>query len=306
MVTRLRTVMDLIALARGHLANAGIESPRLDAEVLLGHVLGLDRLHLYVQHDRPVTPQEVDAYRECIARRARHEPVSYITGAKEFYSLEFMVDPRVLIPRPETEHLVEAVQRELNDRRSSGLVEDGTTSPTGKSTRVADVGTGSGAVAVALAANDATLEVVATDVSVGALEVAKENIDRHGLAERITLRHGDLFHAFAPGDPPFDAIVSNPPYIDRSGWESLDSNVKDYEPKEALIGGETGLEVIERLAFDAANYLKPTGFLAFEFGAGQSDQVRQMAKRHGYAYVRIDQDLAGIDRVAVLAKELPK
>lgn len=289
-MSRPRTVMDYLRLAAGHLAASGVERPRLDAEVLLAWVLGLDRVHLYVQHDRPLTPKEVEAYRSCVARRARREPVAYITGVREFYSRPFFVDRRVLIPRPETEHLVEAALKELSHRF-----------PGEEEWRVLDIGTGSGAVAVTIALEAPKARVVAVDVSTGALEVAQRNAQTLGAAGRVSFTRSDLFESVRGTS--FHAVLSNPPYICAADWERLPRDVKDYEPKEALLGGEDGLDVIRRIADGAPAALVEGGILALEIGDGQAGAVWGILAGCGFGDLEVIQDLAGKDRVVFGVKE---
>lgn len=282
-----RTLIEILTAATKHLQASGSDTPRLDAEVLLGHVLGLERIQLYVQHDRPLVPEELNAYRRVIARRARREPVAYIVGMKEFRSLTFRIDRRVLVPRPETEILVEEALRELEARF-----------PAERHGRVADVGTGSGAIAVAMAKERAALHIVATDVDPAALDLARENVRLHSLSDRVELRRGDLLAPLAAER--FWAVVSNPPYIAESEWGDLPPEVRVYEPKGALLAGKDGLAVIRRLVDEAPGVLVPGGFLALEIGAGQAEAVVALARERGYASWRVVKDLAGRDRVVVL------
>lgn len=290
-MSRVRTVLDVLQLAAGHLESSGVASPRLDAEVLLGLVLGLDRIHLYVQHDRPLTTEELESYRVAIARRAKREPVAYIVGEREFYSQPFTVDRRVLVPRPETEHLVETVLEALQ-----------TTFGADVALSFADIGTGSGAVAVTLARLEERARAVATDISPDALSVAAHNAERHGVRARIDFRAGDLYRPLA--DERFHAIVSNPPYIKESDYENLAAEVRAFEPRTALAAGPDGLDVIRRLIDGAPRHLLPGGFLALEIGWNQGEEVRRLARARGLVCARIVPDLAGLDRVAVI--EAPK
>lgn len=285
-----RTLMDYLGLASGHLKASGIDNHRLDAEVLLASVLGIDRIDLYVQHDRPLTVAEVDEYRRRIARRARREPVAYITGRREFFSIEFAVDNRCLTPRPETEHLVEVALEEIS-RRFPGEAQ----------VKVADIGTGSGTIAVSLAMHARQALVTAVDIDPKALEVARLNVERTGVADRVRLVQGDLLEPL--GDDVFDAILSNPPYISEKEWPQLPPDVREYEPRHALIGGSDGLDVIRRLVAGAKERLSKRGFLAIEIGAGQGEEVLALARGAGYAKAWIVNDLAGRDRVVIMAKE---
>ncbi len=275
------TSLELLRLTAAWLGEKGVPNPRLDAEVLLAHVLGVARIQLYLQFDKPLEPREVEAYREAVRRRARREPVCHITGTREFWSLPFAVDRRVLSPRPETETLVEAAARRMG--------------PAGS---LLDVGTGSGAVAVALLVERPGWTGVAVDVSEEALEVARVNAGRHGVADRLEFRRGDLFGAVAGRR--FDAVVSNPPYVPAGEIAGLDPEVGRYEPRAALDGGEDGLDVLRRIARSAGASLAPGGFVAVEFGAGQGGAVREaFESAGGYASVELVPDLAGRERVAV-------
>jgi release factor glutamine methyltransferase len=264
------------------LAAGGLTTPRLDAEVLLGFITGRDRTWLLTWIDRKVEADHLHQYHEAIMRRARREPVAYITGRREFYDMMLAVTPDVLIPRAETELLVSgAIEWLGRHRRGQG--------------RVLDVGTGSGAIALALAANVRGLEVVATDISEAALAVARQNAARHGIAN-VEFRRGDLFSALST-DERFDLILSNPPYVAESEFASLEPNVRDYEPRLALVAPRHGLAVIERLCSGSPQHLRPHGCLGIEIGAGQAASVRSLLDLAGFAEVRIQQDFAGLDRV---------
>lgn len=249
------------ALAQGYkaLRDSACPTARLDAEVLLAHALGLRRVDLYIHPERPLTAAQESSYRDGLERRARREPVSYIVGQKEFYGLAFVVDRRVLVPRPETEVLVE---RALARARAAG----------GAGLRIADIGTGSGCIAVALALQlpDARLE--ATDISDAALEVAGENVRRHGVAGRVRLLQGDLC---APLSGPVDLLVSNPPY---TVWESLPLGITAHEPRLALDGGGDGLAVYRRLLRELPVYLRPGAAALLEIGDGQEEAVVDLAR----------------------------
>lgn len=252
------TVGEILSLGTRLLEAASSPSARLDAEVLLGHVLGRPRVDLYAHPDRPLTPEEETAYRALLERRSRQEPVSYLRGEKEFYGLAFFVDRRVLIPRPETEVLVE---RTLATARTLGRAE----------LVLADIGTGSGCIAVALAHHLPGARLYATDISPEALEVAAENVRRHGLAGQVTLLLGDLC---TPLPEPVDLLVSNPPY---TIWETLPFGITAYEPRIALDGGSDGLEVYRRLLPQVPAALKMGGHALFEVGDGQAEAVLTLA-----------------------------
>ncbi|MBO2519266.1 peptide chain release factor N(5)-glutamine methyltransferase [Limnochorda sp.] len=275
------TVLELLRLATGYLREKGVAQPRLDAEVLLGHALQMERIMLYVHHDRPLEPHEVDVYRTLIARRGRREPVAYLMGEKEFFGRSFQVDPRVLIPRPETEHLVEVA---LAFAIGEGPV------------RGWDVGTGSGILAVTLAAELPDSHWLATDLSADALAVARANAERHGVADRIRFLEGDLWAGTKP-DGSWDLIVSNPPYLTDHEMAHLAPEIR-YEPRQALAGGPDGLQVIRRLVQQAWAFLRPGGLLAFEIGAGQAEACRQLLAEAGqYEGIRVLPDHAGHPRV---------
>jgi release factor glutamine methyltransferase len=263
----------------------GFENPRLQAELLLAGVLGMRRLDLYLQHDRPVGPAELELFRAAVRRRLRHEPLQYIQGQAAFRQLELAVDARVLIPRPETEVLVDAVLRWSAARPAGGSV--------------LDVGTGSGAIALSLAVEGRFARVVATDVSAAALEVAAANARRSGLAELVEFRTGSIFGPLAAGER-FDVIVSNPPYVAERDRDALAAEVAQYEPAAALFGGADGLEVIAQLVEQAAAHLVPGGLLALEVGLGQSDAVMDRLSVAGsYAAVRVVPDLTGRPRIVL-------
>ena len=250
----------------------GCDTPRLDAEVLLAAAMGVDRAVLIADPGRELEPDEARAFADAARRRSMREPVAYIVGRKGFRRLELAVDPRVLVPRPETEHVVEAA---LDLPRGA---------------RVVDVGTGSGAIALALADERPDLRVVATELSAGALAVARANGDRLGLA--ADWREGDLLE---PVDGPVDAVVSNPPYVRRG--DPLPPDVARHEPAEALFAGDDGLDVLRRLAPAAA--ASGAAFAAFEVGEGQAADVEALLLDAGFERVERVRDLAGIERVVV-------
>ena len=268
------TTLSVLNWTSGRFAERGIASARLDAEVLLAKVLGLTRVGLYTAFDRPLDEGELASYRELIKRRLAGEPVAYLVGEQEFWSLPLHVDARVLIPRRDTETLVE-VGRAAGGRR------------------IADVATGSGAVALALAKELPEARIVATDVSAGALAVARQNALRHGLAERVELRLGDLV---APLDGVFDLIVSNPPYVPSHQIATLAAEVR-REPRAALDGGPDGLDVVRRLVAAALPHLADGGTLAIEHGYEQGEKVRALFTAAGYREVATTKDLGGNERV---------
>ncbi len=287
----LLNIKDIIGKSARWLDAKGVESARLDAELLLAHILGMSRLDLYVSWDRPVEEAEKNKYRELLKRRAEFEPVAYILGRKEFFSLEFKVTPEVLTPRPETELLVERIL-EIAEKDGEGAGEGEDRS---EPLRIADVGTGSGAIAVALAVHLPEARIVATDISSGALEVAMENARTHGVAERIKPLNISLLEGL---EGPFDWIASNPPYIPESDRDSLPPDVVRHEPHEALFSGEDGLEAIRALIPQAADRLRPGGWLVLEIGAGQSEEVLRLLEENGnYEPGEVKRDYRGIERI---------
>jgi len=274
--------------AATYLERRGVSSPRLSAECLLGKVLDLERINLYVNFDRPLTRDELAAYRSLLKRRAAGEPLQYITGEVEFFDCKLRVDPRVFIPRPETEQLVENILELL-----AGMPE-----PPG-GWRIADVGTGSGAIAVALAVKLERSRVFASDISRPALELAECNARVNGVDSRISFLAGDLFRPFSPGDHGrFDLIVSNPPYVAEAEFPGLPREVRDFEPRVALVGGPAGSEILAEMVAAAPEFLKPGGIVALEIGDNQGARVARMLLEDGrYNSVRVEKDYAGRDRM---------
>jgi len=268
------TVRDALDSAVVGLTAAGCETPRLDAEVLLADVLGVDRTALFLDPGRALDPGQAGAFRDLVLRRREREPVSHLVGLRGFRHLELAVDARVLTPRPETEHLVEAV---LDLPRGA---------------RVVDVGTGSGAVALALKDERPDLEVLATDVSTDALDVAVQNA--RGLGLDVAFFHGDLLDALE-ADVRVDAVVSNPPYV-RDG-DPLPPEVARFEPAVALFGGPDGLDVVRRLVPQALG--RGARLVALEVGQGQDGAVAELLRSAGASTVHVVKDLAGIGRVVV-------
>jgi release factor glutamine methyltransferase len=270
---------DVLQAARTRLAQVS-QYPRRDAELILAHVLGCDRAALLTHPERVLLPAETNQFENLLTRRQASEPVQYLTGAQEFFGLLFEVSPDVLIPRPETEHLVEAVLERF-DRDANP--------------RIVDVGTGSGAIAVAIAHALPRSQVTALDLSPSALEVARRNAERHGVIDRVTLLQSDLLAAAGPRE--FDVVVSNPPYI--ADGERLEPQVANYEPRSALYAGPTGLEIYQRLIPQARNALVPGGWLIMEIGYGQQPALQTLLR--GWREVSFAPDLQGIPRV-VLAR----
>jgi release factor glutamine methyltransferase len=274
------TVGRLLNWTTDWLTARGADAPRLDAEVLLAHVRGCPRIALYTAFDTPVAEADRGRFRELVKRRGAGEPVAYLVGSREFFSLPFAVDKAVLVPRPETEGLVVRV---LDLCRAAAT------------SRIIDVGTGSGAIVVALAKHLPRATFAATDVSAEALEVARANAERHGVADRITFFHGDLL-ADAAG--PWDVIVSNPPYVREDEFPALPRDVRDHEPREALVSGPTGVEVVERLAAAAAAALVPGGWLVVEIGPAVAAAAEAaLAACPALEPAATLKDLAGLPRI---------
>ena len=275
------------------LSAAGIDTPRFDAQLLLAWTLKATREDLVRDPDRSLTEREQIIYAKAVALRAERRPLPYITGEAWFYGRPFKINRAVLIPRPETEELVQAALEKCSDNTEL---------------QIADIGTGSGCLAVTLALERPNAQVWATDLSHDALTLARKNVVRHGVEARVTLAHGDLL-APLPRALRFDLIVSNPPYIPEADLPSLQPEVRDYEPRLALSGdgdasGADGADLHRRLLRDAPGYLQPNGWMLLEVGQGQAETVQAAAQDFGYVDTAIRLDLSGIGRV-VLARYAP-
>ncbi|MGH9497629.1 MAG: peptide chain release factor N(5)-glutamine methyltransferase [Terriglobales bacterium] len=273
---------DALNSAIDRLTAAQVGSPRLNAETLLMFTLNCDRAHLFAHPERLLTPPEQIRYQDALAQRARGVPAQYITGHQEFWGMDLIVSPAVLIPRPETEHLVEAAL----------------TLSLSPNPRIVDVGTGSACIALALAKELPRAAIHATDLSPAALEIARANTARHRLDSHITFHQTDLLSGFDPAT--FDLIVSNPPYVGESEEDQVQLEVRKFEPRDAVFAGPTGLEVIERLIPQARDALKPGGFLAMEISGTIVEGVKPLLT--GWSQLRIINDLQGIPRIALAAK----
>lgn len=258
------TVGRLLTWTTDYLKRHGSESPRLDSEVMLAHVLGWERVQLYTHFTDVVAEAPRAKFRDLVRRRSEGSPVAYLVGRKEFYSLSFEVSPAVLIPRPESEFV---------------LVELLTLLKGVESIRVVDVGTGSGCLAIAAAHQHRGAQIIAIDLSEDALAVARRNAATHGVADRVEFRAGDSLEPVR-GEEPFDAIVSNPPYIKSGDIERLEVGVRDYEPRLALDGGPSGLEMVSRLITQSVDLLKPGGHLILEIGTDQEKPIRELIEAH--------------------------
>ena len=284
------TVLGLILWSAGYLEGKGVEQARLDAEHLLAHALSTSRLQLYLQHDRPLASGELAAFKPLLLRRAQREPLQYVTGRAAFRELELAVDARVLIPRPETEVLVEAVlEWAAREARGGARAE----------LEALDVGTGSGCIALSLLREGPFRRVVATDASADALVVAAANADRAALGGRIVLRAGSLWEPLGAGDR-FDVIVANPPYVADGDAPALAPEVRDWEPAAALFAGTEGMDVLDGIVAGAAERLRPGGLLALEVGLGQAPVVADRLRATGrFGEPRIRRDLTGRPRIVM-------
>jgi release factor glutamine methyltransferase len=286
------TIGALVKWATDDFRTRGIESPRLDAELLVAHALGITRTQVIIEMMRPLADAELAMLRDLVKRRRAHEPIAYLRGEREFYGRRFRVDKRVLVPRPETEVLVDVA---LARTRSLSM-----------SMRALDLCTGSGCVAITLARQRPTSKVHATDVSEDALAVARDNAHRLG-ASNVAFAPGDLFDAVRAlvanprvrrwGGPPFDLITANPPYIASGEIPTLQIDVRAFEPHLALDGGEDGLALVRRIVSEAPELLAPGGVLAMEIGAGQAPAVAALFEARGFTRVDVQRDLARIERV---------
>jgi release factor glutamine methyltransferase len=292
-------VLEAIQRSTEFLSRKGVDSPRLQTELLLAHLLKQPRMRLYLEFERVLTPAEVDGFRELIKRRGHREPLQHIVGSTSFCGLEIAVNRDVLIPRPETELLAERGWTFLNQLSTlrSSATEDGSTLNPQPST-VLDFGTGSGCLAIALACKCPIAEVYAIDISPEALALARQNAARHGLAERIRFLQGDGLAA-APEGIWFDLIISNPPYIPSEEIASLQPEVRDYDPHRALDGGADGLDYGRRLAADGARFLKPDGRVMLEFGDGQAEGLREVLEQQKWIVETVEADYTHRPRIMV-------
>jgi len=280
-------IRDTIARAARDFEVCGLLSPRLDAEVILAHVLKTDRLYLYRYPEAILTEEDISVFQALCARRCQGEPVAYLRGWKEFWSLDFEVNKHVLIPRPDTECLVEEVLKVCSLDPSAEL-------------RILDLGTGSGAIGIVLACELPQAHVVVTDVSPGAIEVARRNAGRHGTEQRMTFLTGNLFE---PLSGKFDMIVSNPPYISTAAFQALPAGVRVYEPASALLAGSEGMVFHEQIIAGCAEYLNEGGWLFLEIGSEQREPAGALLAVAGFLdYIHFRSDYSGLDRVAIARK----
>jgi len=299
------TIGKLIEWTRGFFDKKGIPQPRLEAEILLAHVLGVERIDLYMRYEQPVAEEERSRLRELVRRRAEREPVRYLIGTCEFMSLALKVTRGCLIPRPETELLVEEVLRAAGvKRRPVGAAKPAGEPAPAAPVSVIDLCTGCGCVAVSLAVYLPAARVTASDLSPAALAVARENAEGHGVAGRVAFLEGDLFAPLDAADvQPADFLVANPPYVAEAEWPGLAPEIREHEPRTALVAGPAGTEVIERIVKGAPAYLKTGGTMLLEIGAEQGPRAAGAASAvRGLADVRIVKDYAGLDRILAAKK----
>jgi release factor glutamine methyltransferase len=285
----METALPLAQKAAQLFAERGFEHPRLEAELLLAHVLQIKRLDIYLQFERPLTNQELETFRTLVRRRLKHEPLQYIVGTAAFRQLELQVDARVLIPRPETEVLVGCAIQWAREQ--------------GGADSAIDIGTGSGAIALSLVREKAVARVVATDVSEAALEVARGNAVQLGLADRVEFRAGEVWRAVRAGEV-FDIVISNPPYVAAHERAGLQPEVRDWEPASALFAAADGLAVISEIASGAPAHLRAQGLLALEVGMTQAEAVAEELRAGGrFEDVKVVRDLAGRDRIVTAVRK---
>jgi release factor glutamine methyltransferase len=274
------TLLEILKKTTEFLEKRGVENARLNAEWLIGQGLGLTRMQLYLQFERPLTEAELEKIRPLVKRRGNREPLQYVLGTAEFGGLKLKVDRRALIPRPETEYLVE----ELKNRLAAN-----------PPPRVLDLGTGSGAIALALAAAWLETSVTAVDTSEAALQLARENADALGLASRVRLIRSDWFAALPPDDR-FELVVANPPYLSDQETDEAQPEVKDFEPRTALSAGPDGAKMLEEIIRSAGSRLVPGGLLALETGPDQHPRLLSLATQCGFSQAESRRDLTGRDR----------
>jgi release factor glutamine methyltransferase len=293
MVEESWTVLKLLDWTKEYFKKHNVSEPRSSAEILLAHVLSQNRLFLYLNYDRPMEAHELSAYRACIKRRLAGEPSQYITGTQEFWSLPLRVSPDVLIPRPETEVLVEAV---LDFARHNPVAQTNLS--------IFDLGTGSGAIAIALARELPGAKIVAVDLFMPALHLARENAKRNQVEEQLYFVQSDIYAGIPGASEKFSLVVSNPPYVSHAEFNQLPREIRDYEPRRALDGGPDGLAAVRRLIMAVPEVLRPGGGLLLEMGAGQVETVSTLVlESKEYKSFRILKDYSGIDRVLVAVKK---
>ena len=288
-------VIDILKMSTDYLEKKGIENPRLNVELLLGHVLKLNRVQLYLNFERPLTTPELDQFREFLKRRANHEPIQYITGETEFYSLKIKVNRHTLIPRPETEILVDKIIEICNK----------TFSQQDKFT-VLDIGTGSGNIAISLAKNIQNAHILGIDINADAIKTAFKNAQIHSVEDRIRFKVADVFddNFFLELTNKIDIIVSNPPYISQEEYEELPIEVKNFEPYIALNGGKDGFNFYHQILKISKDILKPDSIIGFEIGYNQGKLIKEIAVESDFKDVEIFKDLNGRERILIASKAI--
>jgi release factor glutamine methyltransferase len=285
------TIQKLLNRITDYLTQKKVDSPRLSAELLLSDVLAMKRIELYMHFDKAVEQEKLDTLRGLVKRAGEHEPIGHLVGKTEFYSLELGISPDCLIPRPETELLVERAIEFLRTRQGTQ--------------NILDLCTGCGCIAIAIAKNHPNVKIIATDISDAALSIAAQNVNKYKLEDKITLLAGDLFEPIIRQIDwsAFDLIVCNPPYVSEPEFEKLAKNVKDYEPRLALHGGADGLDVYRRIIAEVDKFLKPDAALLLEIGYAQGPAVRELLEQKGlFTSVSIEKDLSNNDRIAIAKK----
>ena len=276
------TVLEAINRSTEFLQKKNIESPRINAEHLLAYVLKCKRLDLYLAFDRPLSENETDIYRELIVRRSKSEPLQYIIGSVEFYGMDFKVNPSVLIPRPETEVLIEKVIESVNNKEPL---------------KILDIGTGSGNIAIVLAKNLPNAKITAIDISEIAINTAKENAELHNINGQVHFIISGIMDYKDSESNKFDIIVSNPPYVSAENYSELESELKDHEPEVALTDNSDGLEFYRTISKKAGSLLTNNGKIFFEVGIGQAGEVKNILSERGFSKIEIFKDYSNIDRV---------
>lgn len=280
------TIRSLISWTTQYFSDKGCQSPRLDAEILLAHTLKCQRIDLYLNPDKPVQATERELFREYVKRRAAREPVAYIIGSKEFWSLEFLVDENVLIPRPETEELLGVVIERLSDIPNPLIL---------------DLGTGSGCISVVLARELSSAMIIAVDTSPKAINIARRNAENHSVSDRITFVHSHWFDAMSGTitENSLTAIVSNPPYISRDQYETLQPEIVSYEPEIALVGGDDGLDAYRSIVGQSHRWLTRNGWVFFEIGDEQNSKVENILAEHHFKSIESMKDASGRYRIVM-------
>jgi len=276
------TVLESIKLSTEYLAGKGIESARTNAELLLADIINCKRLDLYLLFDRPLTEIELQQYRNFIKRRGSYEPLQYIIGKIEFFGLELKVNPSVLIPRPETELLVENILNQISKEKEQWIL---------------DIGCGSGNISIAIAASLTNVNLVATDIDENSLLVAKENAEKHGATKKIKFISHDILKDDFDNFPMFDFIVSNPPYVSKENYLTLQKEIIEFEPRIAVTDDNDGYKFFRIIAEKASTKLKINGKLFFEIAQGQSEQVKQILNENRFSNINVIKDYQNIDRI---------